>query len=113
MARWLWPTVLTRWVEEVQKKLNRAPAREDAQKLLPSGKGVTLRRIYLFPKDYDAADKLILGDREVIQEPGSPPLSSRSARQMFSETLPGVNEVLAGVGPSACLLSVPEIVGLT
>jgi len=137
LARWLWSTILIHEIEEVRQKLNHAPTRKDAKKLLPSGKGITPIHIYSFPEDYNMKDQLIPVDREVIRELksqlggdsildfvnpdfatlavgvyeklGSPPASSHNAWRIFSNMLPGVTEALASfeLSDTLELLSIP------
>lgn len=139
LARWLWSTVLTHEIDDVRQKLNHAPIRKDARKLLPSGNGITPHHIYSFPEEYNMKDQLIPVDRGVIRELksqlggdsildfvkpefnalvlrvyqnlGSPPVSSHNAWHVFAELLPGVTEALSDFEASELidLLSLPDV----
>lgn len=125
LARWLWSTTLIREIEGVRVKMNHAPIRKDAQKLLPSGRGVTPDHVYSFPEDYGLKDQLISVDRDLVQElklllggdalldfvkpefadlahriyevVGSPRVSSCNVWTVFGSMLPGIVNALVGM----------------
>ena len=105
--------------------MNNAPIRKDAQKLLPSGNGITPDHIYAFPEDYGLKDQLISVDCDLVQElklqlggdsllefvkpefgdlacriykaMGSPSVSSHNAWSVFRTMLPVIADACASL----------------